>query len=152
MPSELTSTSVLNPAPDKSDIRRLCDLAARGLKPMFVPEEGLFCRRYIREGGNSGPMILDGLSYRYTIMSLLGLLEYERSGGTSPIPLDEVIERLIQREEAPDNIGDLGLLLWLCARSAPGKVADVVSRHQMEGALDRYEGARERTRWNCPGF
>src|SRR5215471_13733821 len=115
MPSELTSAPVLNSLPGKSDIRRLCDLAARGLEPMFVPEEGLFCRRFIRQGGASCSMVRDGLSYRYTIMSFLGLLEYEQSGGKSPIPLQAAIQRLVARETTPDNIGDLGLLLWLCA-------------------------------------
>jgi len=144
MPSELTSAPVLNPIPGKSDIRRLCELASRGLKPMFDPEEGMFCRRFIREGGSSGSLVRDGLSYRYTIMSFLGLLEYERSGGIAPIPLRESIQRLVARESTPDNIGDLGLLLWLCARATPEKIADIVRVHRVETALERYDGARER--------
>lgn len=152
MPSELTAVSVLNPIPGKADIRRLCDLAARGLKPMFVPEEGLFCRRFIREGGDGGAMVRDGLSYRYTIMSFLGLLEYESSGGTSPIPLRPAIERLIDRETTPDNIGDLGLLLWLCAKADPKKTADIVRAHRVDTALERYEGARERNTMELSWF
>lgn len=152
MPSELTSAPVLNPTPGKSDIRRLCDLAAHGLGPMFVPEEGLFCRRYVRDGGSNGAMVRDGLSYRYTIMSFLGLLEYERSGGTSPIPLQPAIQNLIARESTPDNIGDLGLLLWLCAKSAPEKTAEIARIHQVETALNRYDGARERNTMELSWF
>jgi hypothetical protein len=152
MPSELTSTSVLSPTPGQSDIRRLCDLAAHGLRPMFSPDEGLFCRRFVREGGSSGRMVQDGLSYRYTIMSFLGLLEYERSGGISPIPLKSAIERLIEQKNTPDNIGDLGLLLWLCAKSMPEKTSEVFRMHQADTALERYAGARERNTMELSWF
>jgi hypothetical protein len=44
--------------PGKAEIKQLCDLAARGLEPMFDPGTKLFCQR--QDGG----MIRQGASYR----------------------------------------------------------------------------------------
>ena len=131
----------------KAEIKQLCDLAARGLEPMFDPATKLFCQRYLRQdGGQDNGMVRQGVSYRYSIMSFLGLLEYERSGGKSPIPLRAAIENLVDQSAAAksvDNIGDLGLLLWLCAKAAPERLPNVQRDFTIESALDRYEGAHE---------
>jgi hypothetical protein len=79
-------------------------------------------------------------------MSFLGLLEYERSGGKSPIPLQASIRDLVEKSAAAksvDNIGDLGLLLWLCAKATPEHLQKVQQDFSVETALDRYAGARE---------
>ena len=61
----------------ESGTSQLCDLAAAGLVPMFDPERRLFCYTYARtEAG----MARQGISHRYTLMTLLGLRQYESSG------------------------------------------------------------------------
>ena len=66
----------------ESGTSQLCDLAAAGLVPMFDPERRLFCYTYARtEAG----MARQGISHRYTLMTLLGLRRYESSGRKSPI-------------------------------------------------------------------
>src|SRR4029077_11886560 len=94
-PSDSSTASPNIPViPGKVEIKQLCDLAARGLEPMFDPGTKLFCQRFLRQ--DSG-MVQQGLSYRYSIMSFLGLLEYERSGGKSPIPFRAAIENLVEQ-------------------------------------------------------
>jgi|SRR6185295_621886 len=126
--------------PGKAEIRQLCDLAAQGLQPMFDPDTGLFCKRLIRQ---DGALIPEGASYRYTVMTLLGLLEYERSGGKSPIAVEGTIQKLFDRSQPVDNIGDLGLLLWLCAKGAPDRMAAVYQAYNVKSALEDYSGAHE---------
>jgi hypothetical protein len=131
-------TIAMNNAPDKTKLRELCNLAARGLEPMFDVREGLFCQRFRRENGK---MVREGLSYRYTIMTFLGLLEYERSGGKSPIPVNPAIRSFFEKNRPVDNIGDLGLLLWLSAKTAPEQMSAIYEGHNVEAALGRYRGA-----------
>jgi len=138
-----SSSSNVPVNPGKAEIKQLCDLAARGLEPMFDAGTMLFCQRYLRQ---DGVMVRQGSSFRYTVMSFLGLLEYERSGGRSPIPLQASIDNLAKTSadrKLVDNIGDLGLLLWLCAKAAPEQLPNVYRSFNIETALDRYEGARE---------
>jgi hypothetical protein len=110
---------------------------------MFDSNAKIFCQRYLRQ---DGVMIRQGTSFRYSVMSFLGLLEYERSGGRSPIPLQASIDQSGEDEcrwTNVDNIGDLGLLLWLCAKAAPEQLQNVYRSFTIETALDRYDGAHE---------
>ena len=65
-------------------VAELCDLAAAGLVQMFDAERQLFCYTYIR---NEDGMSRQGLSQRYTMMTLLGLHRYEASGRRSPVAI-----------------------------------------------------------------
>ena len=65
------------------NIRRLNDLAFRGLTDMFDKDSGLFCYRLKREGAG---LTREGLSPRYTVMTLLGLHRLETAGVPSPDP------------------------------------------------------------------
>ena len=63
-------------------VSELCGLAVSGLVPMLDPKRQIFCDVYNRtEQG----MRRERLSPRYTMMTLLGLHRYERSGRRSPI-------------------------------------------------------------------
>ena len=96
------------------DLDGLKSLAVRGLAQMFDPESQLFCYR-LNQVGNQ--FVREGVSHRYTIMSLLGLHELESAGDTSPINSKAVLYNLTKDLGWIDNCGDLGLLLWLCART-----------------------------------
>jgi hypothetical protein len=117
----------------------LCDLAATGLVNMLDPETHLFCHIYCQtEGG----MVRQGVSHRYTMMTLLGLGRYERSGRRSPVAIAPVLDALLCDTGWIKSAGDLGLLLWTCAELAPERLAEVYEGAGAEGALERFPDGR----------
>ena len=83
-------------------ISELCDLAAAGLVAMLDPERQIFCDVYNRtEKG----MTRERLSPRYTMMTLLGLNRYERSGRHSPVAIAPVLNALLD---------DTAPAIWVC--------------------------------------
>jgi hypothetical protein len=148
MPTHSTSRLVNSNAPihvERSEdvqrtVHRLKALAVNGLAPMFDPERQLFCYGLKRtERG----LVREGISKRYTIMALLGLHRLEESGATSPIRIQPVLEGLLTNTDWIDNIGDLGLLLWLCAQAAPERLAEVERRLEVRSALARFRDVRQ---------
>src|SRR5208282_4041336 len=122
------------------DVRELISLAARGLVPMFDPRNQLFCHRLLRtEQG----IVREGLSPRYTIMTLLGLRELELSGMDSPFDTRAIYASFMRDTNWIKGIGDFGLLIWLTATFDPDHLGDLLSKFDCETALDRYPDARE---------
>jgi hypothetical protein len=139
--SAMSSTEpVLMKRPDdvQAVIRRLNTLAVDGLVPMFDPEKQLFC--YTLQRTPAG-MVRQGISPRYTAITLMGLHRLEQSGGTSPIDMKRVLEVLIANSEWIDNVGDLGLLMWACALVAPDRLEEVDRRYDIKNALTRFRDA-----------
>ena len=101
------------------EISGLIERALKGLMPMFDVESRLFCHRLKQDGDQ---LTREGLSQRYTIMTLLGLQRSENAGLKSPIEILPVLEGLLQDTAWASNIGDLGLLLWICAASSPERL------------------------------
>jgi hypothetical protein len=136
--SEVLESSVACPV--NIDVSQLTELAANWLVPMFDPESQLFCHRL-----NPGPggMVREGSSHRYTTMTLLGLNRFETTGGRSPIATRSAIDSLIGQYAWINNIGDVGLMLWLFAVAAPNRLAEVYAALRVETALARYREARE---------
>jgi hypothetical protein len=127
----------LSPAP--VDLPRLCDLAARGLVPMLDAERQLFCYRCkLTQNG----LVQEGVSHRYTIMAILGLQQHETAGFHSSIDFRMLSNKLIRDTAWINNIGDAGLLLWLCASVSPECLEDLCSRLDLPTALVRYREAR----------
>ncbi len=118
----------------------LCDLAAAGLVQMFDSERQLFCHTYIR---TTEGMSRQGLSQRYTMMTLLGLNRFEASGRRSPVSIAPVLERLLQDTSWVASAGDLGLLLWTCAELIPNRVAEVYKLVHAEEALSRFSDGQQ---------
>lgn len=105
---------------------------------MFDPERQRFCFRAVR----NGPGIrLEGVSDRYTLISLLGLARLETGGGKSPVDVQKALASLLSSPAKPYGIGDLGLLLWLCALASPDRVSRVWSERRMGEALSRLPDA-----------
>ena len=125
--NQLTTTSVVT-------------LAASGLEQMLDPEHKLFC--FTLRQGASG-LVREGISHRYTMMTLLGLDRFEKAGQTSPVPISPILDRLIADTGWIDCVGDLGLLLWTCAILAPERLAAVADKTRVRDALARYQDARE---------
>jgi hypothetical protein len=132
--SEVRTGNRVSPACDTSvNIQQLNAAAMAGLIPMFDREAQLFCHRLVREGS---VMRMEGVSPRYTAMTLLGLHRAESSDVTSPFDAQAIVNTLINRPEWMDNIGDIGLLLWLCAETIPERLEKVVSQFNIKHALD----------------
>lgn len=126
--------------PMRSRIPELCDLAATGLVQMFDVENQIFCHTFTRTPNG---MERQGLSPRYTLMTLLGLHRYERSGRRSPLAIAPVLDKLCRSTDWLTSAGDLGLLLWACAELAPDRVPEIYENCKVDGALSRFEDGRE---------
>ena len=123
------------------DLNELKLSALRGLVRMFNPAAQMFCYRL---NCTDNGLVPEGLSPRYTIMTLLGLHRAENAGLESPIKAQPVLDRLLTDTGWVDNCGDLGLLIWLCAETAPDRLREVFSRFDVLGALDHFADARVR--------
>jgi len=122
------------------DITELLSLAVRGLVPMFASERLLYCHRLKKEGQALTP---EGLSPRYTLITLLGLHEFEKAGGQSPVVVNQVLASLLKNTDWITNIGDLGLLLWVHSVVLPNQAPGWCSSEDVERALDHFSDARE---------
>ena len=121
-------------------VRELSLLATRGLVRMFDDEKQLFCHRLVRaEQG----LVRDGLSQRYTIMTLLGLREFEQCGGLTPFDTQALYDSLARDTSWIRGAGDLGLMVWLTATFAPDQLRGFFSGINLEAALDRHADARQ---------
>jgi hypothetical protein len=123
----------------QATLRRFVALATSGLVPMFDEQQQLFC--YSLNKTDRG-MVAEGLSPRYTMMSLMGLHRLEQAGGVSPIEISPVVNHLLANLDWVKDIGDLGVLLWMCALVAPERLAELEGRLELDTALLRYRGAR----------
>lgn len=122
------------------DVRDLVLLAARGLVAMFDTDRQLFCHKLVRtEQG----VLREGVSPRYTIMTLLGLRELELAGINSSFDMPAIYASLKRDFNWIQGVGDLGLLIWLVATFQPDELGNVISTFDCEIALQRYADARE---------
>jgi hypothetical protein len=122
-------------------IRALTLSAAAGLVQMLDPRSQLFCHRFVRtaDGFNR-----EGVSQRYTIMTLLGLHRLETANaGDSPINIDSIVHSLFADYSWITSIGDLGLMLWVTALVSPDRMAAMSSELRVDSALDCFKDARE---------
>jgi hypothetical protein len=138
--SSLQQDSSGLPGAVNPDLCELNRMSVQGLVPMFIAEKQLFCFRLVRT--NQG-MVSEGLSPRYTIMTLLGLRELERTGARTPFDLNAIYASLAKKMAWIQGAGDLGLMIWLTAEFAPDQIDDFFSRCKLETTLDRYVDARE---------
>jgi hypothetical protein len=122
------------------DIQELNLLAARGLIRMFDQEKQLFCHRLVRTDRG---LIREGFSPRYTIMTLLGLREFELNGGSTDFDTEAIYQSLVRDTSWIEGAGDLGLMLWLIASFDPERLRDFSHTVSLECALDNYADARQ---------
>jgi hypothetical protein len=124
----------------KTIVQRLVQRAIHGLPQMYNSRAGMFCFK-VKKAAHG--LVQEGISPRYTAMTLMGLQRLEQTGTPSPIKLKPIIERLLADTSWADNIGDLGLLLWLCAQVAPHRLDELDRRLPISTALSRFADARE---------
>ena len=93
-------------------VPRLRSIALRSLARMYRPDERLFVFRVRRANGG---IVSQGLSRRYTAITLIGLAE-EGEGAAAPVlaghGLHDVCGRLMGDLARVDNLGDAALILW----------------------------------------
>ena len=118
----------------------LLTLAASGLEQMLDAEHQLFCFT-LRLG--PGGLVREGVSPRYTLMTLLGLDRWQKSGHVSPVPISPILDRLIADTTWLNCLGDLGLLLWTCAILEPERLEEVAQKTRARDALSRYQDGVE---------
>lgn len=123
----------------KAKVPELIQHGLRGLPQMFDQRSGLFCYA-LRDSGKGWTRV--GQSHRYTLITLLGLQQYEAGGVQSPFELESILAGLLENFSWVDNLGDLGLLLWTCALVSPGKLEKVCDRLELQSALSRYPEAQ----------
>src|ERR1700677_743498 len=122
-----------------AQIASLNQSVAAGLVSMFDPERKLFCHRLRRS--ESG-LVREGISHRYTMIALLGL-QPPRAGGVSiSLDIPSILQALIQDTRWLENIGDLGLLVWLCALVAPERLTEIDLRFDLKNALVHFHESR----------
>jgi len=124
---------------DDLRIRELNTLAIKGLAPMFDDRRMLFCNRLIRTDKG---LEREGLSARYTLMTLMGLNRGERFGLRNPFDSQAILNGLLKNRTWLDNIGDLGLLLWTCALVSPDRFDEVYRNLDVPEAMGFYRDAR----------
>ena len=123
----------------QAKVDRIVKLALEGLPPMFNEGRQLFC--YKLKKTDRG-LVQEGISQRYTMMTLLGLHRYEQAGGTSPIATEPVLNTLLADLGWIEDIGDLGVLLWLCGVVAPDRLAKIEKQLPIAQALSTYPAAK----------
>jgi hypothetical protein len=131
--------SSLNLSP-KVDLPALVEMAVRGLIPMFDQKSQLFVYSRVQTPGSLQPQ---GLSPRYTIMTLMGFDEFEKAGGASPFPIDQIHDRLLRDHSWLALAGDFGLLIWLTALRAPEKLDQIFDRFDLSSIFDKFADLRE---------
>ena len=131
---------VQRPEQIRQTIHRLIGLSVAGLVPMFDPKQQLFV--YKLKQTPKG-LVQEGLSQRYTVITLMGLHKLEQSGQNSPIEIEPVFKALLAKTEWIDNAGDLGLLLWLTALMAPDRLSELAHKFNVKTALSRFRDAKQ---------
>jgi len=122
-----------------NQIASLNQSVVAGLVSMFDPERRLFCHRL--RLGQSG-LVREGISHRYTMIALLGLQRLRASGVSIPLDLPSILQVLIRDARWLENVGDLGLLVWLCALVSPERLAEIDSQFDLKHALAHFHETR----------
>jgi hypothetical protein len=122
------------------DVRELVSCSARGLVAMFDRDRQLFCHRLVcREQG----VLREGVSPRYTIMTLLGLKELKLAGMNSLFDIQAIYTSLTRDLDWIQGIGDLGLVIWLTATFQPDQLEELFNTFDCDTAVERYADALE---------
>src|SRR5579871_2865274 len=99
----MTDTRISSPPranQHRATVNRFVALAVRGLVPMFDPQKQLFC--YKLKKTESG-MVQEGISHRYTMMTLMGLHRLEQAGTVSPFDKERILQALLSDLSWVDN-------------------------------------------------
>lgn len=108
----MTSTPVAS-ATIESTINRMRAMCVPALRKFFLPEQRVFAFR-VRKTPAGGEQI-EGISRRYTAMSLIGLSTESPADMVrvlAPHSTHDVVEYLLAQVCASANLGDVGISIW----------------------------------------
>jgi len=135
------------------DAQAVIALSLAGLPQMLDPERNLFCFRMLKTRNG---LVREGVSQRYTVMTLLGLHRAEMAGLQSSIDKHAVFTALLEDKNWIDNAGDLGLLLWLGAVVFPERLPELCEITSEMVASRRFDmqggGKTMETAWLLSGL
>lgn len=120
-----------------TQFKSFVELANRGLTAMYDSDRHLFCHRV---QAVDGQIRREGISQRYTVMTLLGLFQAQSAGLEIFFDPKEIFSALTRNLDWIDNVGDIGLFFWLCAVQEPNLVPAFASRLRLSDALESYSG------------
>jgi hypothetical protein len=124
----------------RTKVQHLVDVAVRGLPQMIDRNTGIFCHKLNQVNGKLVP---EGLSQRYTAMTLMGLHRVSEKGLSAPMDSKGMMERLLKDTNWVNNLGDLGILYWMTAEVASDRLEQVEREFPVATALTRFPGANE---------
>jgi hypothetical protein len=124
----------------RANVRHLVEVALRGLPQMIDRSAGIFCYAMKKVDGK---LVQEGLSPRYTAMTLMGLHRLQQKGMSSPMDSKGILERLLENLDWIENVGDLGLLLWMAAEVAPDRLEQIERRFPISTTLTRFSDSSE---------
>jgi hypothetical protein len=111
-PAAPAKPSLAEPDARMGFLERIRAMAVRSLARMYRPEERLFVFRLRREGAG---VVSEGLSPRYTAITLIGLAEEDEKTVAAVLgahDLRTVYGRLLEDVPKATNLGDVALTLW----------------------------------------
>ena len=143
------TTATMEATQRRGPVSGIISLAATGLTGMYDPAQKLFVH-LVRE--SNGVLVPEGISPRYSLMTLLGLHRMETKGRNRQLPSRRVLDRLVSDTSWIPGVGDLGLLLWSVAVISPERFTQVASKLDVHTALERYKDGRRRSTMELAWF
>lgn len=126
---EAPGRAISVPSTLEETVRPLIELSIRGLERMWMKDQGLFCFT-VRDGEN-GPAP-EGVSLRYTAITLLGLHRAQANGWSIPLDLKAILRLAVEAAPTTRNIGTLALTLWAGAaltQKVDPKIDEAIRSH-----------------------
>ena len=119
---------------------------------MFIAPRRVFCDRLVETPTG---LVAEGLSPRYTAMTLLGLHRYVMTGAGTTFPVRDLTADLVRNTAWLEGVGDLGLLLWTCAEISPDLLEESIARtdamNALAGSVDARRGSTMELAWFLTG-
>lgn len=127
-----------------SGIKPLVDIALKGLASTYDAASGLFNAHLGLQGvvNGNGLTANRAVENRATLISLLGLNEAFQYDLNVPLDVEGITLDLIERMTSFTSLGDLGLLIWLTARTHPEALPLLYDRIDWPYSLDQFPDAR----------
>lgn len=120
-------------------VQELNSLALRGLVSLFDSKRKLFSDRVT---STKGRLSREGISYRGTLIALLGLKRIAETGVTLPFDVASIQDLILENTSWVRCAGDLGLLTWFTAICVPERVGMLFNNFDFERALETYPDGR----------
>jgi hypothetical protein len=126
---------------DRAYAKKLVELSLKGLPYMWNEQAGLFCE--IRMRKQNGVLVNCGLSVRYTLITLIGLHRTKAAGKAVSFDINAIAMPFINNVGLLDNLGDIGLLIWLSAQAFPEYLEKILSQIPLDTICNQYREGRD---------